>query len=170
MTGPAGGPGLPGADPALVPAVTPPESPHRPSPVADGLLRVTGGGLGVLGGFLTGLLVVLLVPLRVRDLLWVSELPGGVTALRIPVAVVVAAGAAVFLVWFSRRATGVRWAPLLPAVGWLVMVVAALRITPEGARLLMPDDWVAALALFAGTLVLVVGLVLSLTSRGRLRR
>jgi hypothetical protein len=52
---------------------------------------------------------------------------------------------------------------VLPGVGWFAMIVVALRTTTEGDRLLVPDDWVATLTLFGGTLVLVIGSVLAIT-------
>lgn len=136
-------------------------------PLLDRALRVTGGGLALLGGLLTGVLTVLLVPLRVAHVPWLAELAGDARGLRIPVALLVAAGGAGFLVWFSRRATGLRWAAALPLAGWFLVVVLTLRGSDAGDRLMVPDDWVGALALFGGTLVLVVGAVIGFAAGGR---
>lgn len=158
----------------------------HPSPAAgalDGLLRGLGGLLALVAGSLTGLLAVVLVPLRVAD---AGELAGGgvgrlvdglagtellaglagtgLGATRVPVAIVVAAGGNLLLLRFAEWATGQRWGVLLPGLGWLLVIWAALRITTEGDRLLPLADWVGTLTLFTGTMVLVVGTVLALTS------
>ncbi|MPZ28890.1 MAG: hypothetical protein GEV12_21445 [Micromonosporaceae bacterium] len=137
--------------------------------VVDGLLRVLGGLVGLVGGFVAGLLAVLLVPLRVGDAGELVSWYGGLAdtaigSVRVPVAVVVAVGANLVLIRFTERATGVRWGVLLPGLGWFVMVVATLQTTAERDRLLLPDDWVAVLTLFAGTTVVVIGTVLALIS------
>lgn len=141
----------------------------RPAGVADGLLRVLGGLLGLAGGFVAGLLSVLLVPLRVGDAGEVISWYGGLAdtaigSVRVPVAVVLAVGANLLLIRFAERATGVRWGALLPGLGWFVMVVATLQPTAERDRLLLADDWVAALTLFAGTTAVVIGAVLAIVS------
>lgn len=133
--------------------------PDRADRWVDLVLRGAGALLAVLGGFGTAALAVLLVPLRVADLPLVGGVSGGAGTVRVPVALVIAVGGVLFLVWFSRRATGLRWGGLLPAVGWFALIMLAVRATDEGDRLLMPDDWVATVAIFAGTVVLVVTLV-----------
>lgn len=133
----------------------------------DVLLRVLGGVLALLGGVVTAALTVLLAPLRVSDLGPLGATLAdalAVGAVRVPATVLVAVGGGLFFVWFAGRAIGTRWGVLLPAIGWFATVAAALRTTTEGDRLLMPDDWGATVSLFGGTLVIVVGLVLSLTS------
>jgi hypothetical protein len=150
----------------------PPPAPpptRRAAVVADAALRVAGGLLSLVGGLLTGLLTVLLVPLRVAHLPWLAEPLADVRAVRLPGSLIVAIGGALFLVWFARQTVGVRWGPLLPVLGWFTMVVLALRTSDAGDRLLMPDDWVGALALFGGTLVLVLGAVIGFTAGGRRR-
>jgi carbon starvation protein CstA len=81
----------------------------------------------------------------------------------VPVAIAVAAGGVAALLWFAPRATGTRWGVLLPALGWFVMVWAGVTTRLNGDRLLMPDDWVATLTLFGGTVLMVVGMVLAMT-------
>lgn len=135
-------------------------------------LRVLGGLLALAGGLAGGLLAVLLAPLRVAD---AADLPAlgmlfeglagtQLGAVRVPVAVTVAVAGNLLLVWFASAATGVRWGPLLPALGWGAVIWAATRITEEGDRLLVPDDWVGLFTLFSGTVVLVIGVVLRLTT------
>jgi hypothetical protein len=139
--------------------------PAPPSAVADVLLRLAGTLLALAGGVVGAALAVLLVPLRVGSFGWPD---GGVAAIRLPVAIVLAVAGNFFLVWFARHATGVRWAALLPGLGWFAVIVIALRTTTEGDRLLVPDDWVATLTLFGGTITLVIAMVLAVTpSRAR---
>jgi hypothetical protein len=139
--------------------------PAQPSATADVLLRVAGTLLALAGGVVGAALAVLLVPLRIGSFGWPD---GGVAAIRVPVAIVLAVAGNLFLVWFARHATGVRWGALLPGLGWFAVVVTALRTTTEGDRLLVPDDWVATLTLFSGTITLVIGTMLAVTpSRAR---
>jgi hypothetical protein len=150
---------------ASVPPV--PVAPPGPSDleiVADVVLRVLGVALAFGGGLATAALAVLLIPLRVGSFGWPDG--GGLAAFRLPVAIIVAVVGNMFLVWFARHATGVRWAALLPGIGWFTMIVVALRTTAEGDRLLMPDDWVGTLTLFGGTIVLVIATVLAVTQTG----
>jgi hypothetical protein len=108
------------------------------------------------GGLLVGVLVLVSVPWRVAT--WFGPV-------RLPLAVLVAVAGMLALLWFAPRATGARWAVLLPVAGWFVVAVAALGTGDAGGQLLVPDDWVAALALFGGTVVAVVGAVLALGVR-----
>jgi hypothetical protein len=124
------------------------------------LLRVLGTLLALGGGAVAAALAVLLVPLRVGSFGWVD---GGIGAIRLPVAIALAAVGNLCLVWFARHVTGVRWGAVLPGLGWFTVIVVALRTTTEGDRLLMPDDWVATLTLFTGTIVLVIASVLAVT-------
>lgn len=150
--------------------ISPPTGAAR---VVDIALRIVAGGLALVGGFLTGLLSMLLVPLRVADLpgLWPLLVRLGLAsydtgALRVPIALVVAVGGILLLCWFVRAGTGVRWGTLLPALGWFSIVLLVLGTTTEGDRLVMPNDWLAALTLFGGTIVLVVMMVIGLTTPG----
>jgi hypothetical protein len=124
--------------------------------VADLALRVAGGVVSLAGGLLVGVLVLVSVPWRVAT--WFGPV-------RLPLAVLVAVAGMLALLWFAPRATGARWAVLLPVAGWFVVAVAALGTGDAGGQLLVPDDWVAALALFGGTVVAVVGAVLALGVR-----
>jgi hypothetical protein len=126
--------------------------------VADLAVRVAGGVVALSGGVLVGVMSLLWVPWRVDT--WLGQL-------RLPVSVAVAIAGVSVLLWFAPRATGTRWGVLLPAAGWFAVVMAALRTGHEGSRLLLPDDWVAALTLFGGTCVVVVGAVLAVTGGHR---
>jgi hypothetical protein len=135
-------------------------APEEPSAAVDVLLRVIGMLLALGGGVIAAALAVLLVPLRIGSFGWTDA---GFSAVRIPVAIILAVVGNLFLVWFARQATGVRWGALLPGLGWFAVIVLSLRTTTEGDRLLVPDDWVATLTLFSGTIVLVIGTMLAVT-------
>jgi hypothetical protein len=132
----------------------------------DGLLRGLGGLLALAAGAVAGLLAVVLVPLRVADAGDLTGLAGlagtGFGAVRVPVAIVVAAGGNLLLVRFAEWATGARWGAVLPALGWFPVIWMALRTTAEGDRLLVPDDWVGTLALFGGTVAMVIAITVPL--------
>lgn len=122
-----------------------------PSRLADWLLRLAGAVVALLGGVVAAVWTLLLVPLR---------LVAGDLVVRLPVAILLAIAGNVALLWFARRATGSRWGVLLPAVGWFAVMLPALGSTTEGDRLLLGNDWVALLTLFAGTITLTIGAVL----------
>lgn len=124
--------------------------------VVDQLVRLAGGLVALAGGLLVAVQALVLVPLRV-------DTPLGV--LRLPVAVVLAVVGNLVLIWFARVTTGTRWGALLPASGWFVVALAAMGVTSEGDRLLVPDDWVAMLTLFGGTATVVVGVAVTIAGR-----
>ena len=124
---------------------------------ADLAVRLAGGVVAFAGGLLVGVLVLVSVPWRLAT--WLG-------AVRLPFAVLVAVAGMLALLWFSPRATGARWTVLLPVAGWFVVAVAALGIGDPGGQLLVPDDWVAGVALFGGTVVAVVGAALALRPPG----
>ncbi len=139
--------------------------------VVDRILRVIGGALSLIGGFLAGLLSILLAPLRVGDVAqMLAEVRGGEApilsefdATPIPVSVLLAPLLMLVLTWYARLSTGVRWGVLLPAAGWFGMVLLVLVGTAEGDQLVLADSWVAVLTLFGGTLVLVGAVLVGLT-------
>jgi hypothetical protein len=138
--------------------VTTDDPPAAPAPwwarAGDPALRLAGALVSLAGGVTVGLVAVLAVPWRLQT---------GFGVVRMPLAILFAAAGAAALVWFAPRAAGTRWAVLLPATGWFFIAAVAVRRTPEGSHLLMPNDLVAALTLFAGTIVMVIGVVLALT-------
>ncbi len=126
--------------------------------VGELALAVVGGAVSLAGGLLLGLYALLLVPWRVEV---------GASTVRVPAAVALAVGGALLLLWYAPRVVGSRWAVLLPFAGWLAMAgpaaVTSTVPSASGDRLLMPDDALAAVTLFAGTAVLVVGVTLAVT-------
>lgn len=126
---------------------------------ADPVVRIVGALVGLAGGLLAVAVALILLPLRL-------ETPVGLV--RMPAALVFTVAATLVLVWFGRQATGLRWGALFPAAGWLGGVVVALRPTADGSFLLLGDDWLGALTIFAGTAVLTVGVAGALSlARGR---
>lgn len=146
------------APPVPAPAAEPPAA-------VDALLRALGMLLAFGGGAVAAVLAVLLVPLRVGSFGLTDG--GGVAAIRIPVAIGLAVVGNAVLVWFARHATGVRWAPLLPGIAWFAVVLLAINRTTEGDRLLMPNDWVGAVTLFAGTITFVISTMLAVIPNRR---
>jgi len=124
--------------------------------VADAALRLAGGVVTLAGSLLVGLLMFVTLPWRVSTALG---------TVRVPVAVVIVVGGLAALFWYAPRATGTRWAALLPLAAWSVTVVVALGAGDPGGALLLADDWVAVLCLFGGTVVAVVGTALALRGR-----
>jgi hypothetical protein len=161
--GPPGAP-LPGAPPpgappagALLPARV---SSQRWTRAGDVLLRVAGALLSLAGGLVVAVLSVLSVPWRVDT--WFGPV-------RLPAAVGFALLGAVALVWFAPRAAGTRWAVLLPAAGWFVVVAATVFPWRDGTQLLILTDPVAFLTVLAGTMVMIAAVMVGLTSRPRPR-
>ncbi|HEY8473490.1 MAG TPA: hypothetical protein VIL37_12760 [Natronosporangium sp.] len=161
-----GGPGGP-PYPPLPPGAPPPPVPDTEPPiVVDILVRIAGALVAFGGGAVAAWLAVLLIPLRVSSF-GISD-GGGVGATRIPIAIVLAVAGNAALVWVARHGTGFRWAVLLPGLSWFAVIAVAMLTTPEGDRLLMPDDWVGAITLFGGTITFVICAVIAVApSRAR---
>lgn len=143
----------------MTPAAEPQERAFaRARAAADVAVRAAGGLVALAGGALVALLSLLWVPFRVQT--WFGPV-------RVPVAVGIAIAGVLALLWFAPRATGTRWGVVLPMLGWFVVVVpvvmADVYAPPGGGRLLVPGDWVAALTLFGGVVVLMVGGLLAVT-------
>jgi hypothetical protein len=148
---------LPEQSPAELPPPAALPAPAEPPAAVDTVLRVLAMLLALGGGAIAAALAVLLVPLRIGSF----GVTGDAASVRIPVAIVLAVAGNVALVWFARYATGVRWAPLLPGISWFAVIVLALNTTTEGDRLLMPNDWVGTITLFAGTITFVISTMLA---------
>jgi hypothetical protein len=127
------------------PARTPTDlqpSPWSVGAAVDLALRVAGGFLSVAGAVLTALVELFLAPLRLG-----GELVG--------VSVLVAVAANVALSRFAHETVGRTWAIALPALAWLAVMMAAISRTTEG-DLLLTDNWVSLLLIFAGSLTFAV--------------
>ncbi|WP_091350374.1 hypothetical protein [Micromonospora rhizosphaerae] len=116
---------------------------RRPGPALDLALRVAGGVIAVVGGALSGVLELLLATVRVGGQL-------------IGVSVLVAIGAGIALSWFAREAVGRRWAVVLPALPWFVLMAVASVRTSEGDLLISGDNWVGLAMIVAGAMTFAV--------------
>ncbi|QOC95157.1 hypothetical protein [Micromonospora craniellae] len=128
-------------------SVAPPE--HQSPPPArawrrpvDIGLRALGGLVALVAGAVTAVLELLLAPLRVGGYL-------------VGVAVLVAVLANIVLSWFAMETVGSRWAVVLPALPWVVIMVAAADRTTEGDVLLI-GNWVGLLVVVAGSMTFAV--------------
>ncbi|MEE6257047.1 hypothetical protein [Plantactinospora sonchi] len=136
---------------SAVPLSGSPESTGSPSRLrspglrhaADLALRIIGGVLAVVGAAVTAVLELILATLRVDGVLI------GLSAL-------LAVLANVALSWFAPRAVGRRWALVLPAAVWFVLMVVAAGGTSEGDVLLAGNNWVGLAMIFAGSVAFAV--------------
>ncbi|MDG4793858.1 hypothetical protein [Micromonospora sp. WMMD1082] len=121
------------------------QEPPRPSrlrrPVDIGL-RAAGGAVAVVAAVATAVLELLLAPLRIGGHL-------------VGVAVLVAVVANIALSWFVVETVGRRWAVALPALPWVVIMVAAADRTSEGDVLLV-GNWVGLILVVAGAMTFAV--------------
>ncbi|MGC5049904.1 hypothetical protein ACLQ2S_00385 [Micromonospora sp. DT48] len=122
------------------------QQPPRPSrwwrrPVDVGL-RTAGGLFAVVAAVLSAVLELLLAPLRVGGYL-------------IGVAVLVAVATNIVLSWFAVETVGRRWAVVLPAVPWVVIMVIAADRTNEGDVLLV-GNWVGLTLVVGGAMTFTV--------------
>ncbi|WP_433394386.1 hypothetical protein [Micromonospora sp. KLBMP9576] len=129
-------------------SAAPQETPAPPSGrrfrrALDLALRVAGGLVAVLGGTLTAVLELLLATLRVGGQL-------------IGVSVLVAVVANIALSWFAHEAVGRRWAVVLPATPWFVLMAVAAVRTAEGDLLVSGDNWVGLAMIVAGAMTFAV--------------
>lgn len=121
--------------------VPPPSGPSRR--LLDLALRIAGGLVAVLAGTLTAVLELLLATLRVGGHL-------------IGVSVLVAIAANIALSWFAHEAVGRRWAVVLPATPWFVLMSVAAVRTAEGDLLVTGDNWVGLAMIVAGAMTFAV--------------
>ncbi|WP_433344588.1 hypothetical protein [Micromonospora sp. CA-111912] len=129
-------------------SVLPPQAPTPPPPrrarrLLDVALRVVGGLVAVVGAVATGLLELMLSTVRVGGQL-------------IGVSVLVAIVANIALGWFAYAAVGRRWAVVLPATPWFVLMGAAAVRTSEGDLLLAGDNWVGLAMIVVGAMTFAV--------------
>ncbi|MDG4815322.1 hypothetical protein ACGFI4_00965 [Micromonospora carbonacea] len=129
--------------PPQAPAPSPPGRPGWPWRLLDLALRVAGGVVAVVGAVATGLLELILSTVRVS---------GTLVGVSVPVAVL----ANVALSWFAHAAVGRRWAVVLPATPWFVLMGAAAIRTSEGDLLLAGDNWVGLAMIVAGAMTFAV--------------
>ena len=148
---------LPAAPMSVVPEPQP-AAPARPSRAVDVALRVVGGVVAVVAGVLAAVLDLLLAtwaweivkgrPDTAAKVLTGSSLAlGGIAA---AVALIVAVS------WFAHAAVGTRWAVVLPALPWFVLIVAGGFRTTEGDLLLGGDNLLGLGLIVAGAMTFAV--------------
>ena len=114
--------------------------PPRLTATVDITFRFAGGVIAVLAAFLSGLLELFFIPLRV----------GGVL---IAVAALVAVPVNVAIAWFAVRTVGRRWALGPPWAVWtLLMFFAVGTRTAEGDYLVAGDNWAGLILVLLGSL------------------
>lgn len=148
---------LPAAPMSVVPEPQP-AAPAHPSRAVDVALRIVGGVVAVIAGVLAAVLDLMLAtwaweivkgrPDTTAKVLTGSSLAlGGIAA---AVALIVAVS------WFAHAAVGTRWAMVLPALPWFVVIVAGGFRTTEGDLLLGGDNVLGLGLIVAGAMTFAV--------------
>jgi hypothetical protein len=83
---------------------------------------------------------------------------GHLHSVRLPAAVVLAVIGNAALVWFTRTLTGRTIVVLAPAVAWIIPMLFATDRTREGDWVVLPNNWVGLLTIFAGATTFAVAL------------
>jgi hypothetical protein len=125
--------------------------PARLRPAVDLARRLGGLLVAALLGVLTAVQEALLTPLTVH---WGSA---GQHWARLPIALVAALVINPVLAWYAYRTTRRLGAMAVPAVGWIVVMLAAAMKTTEGDLILSGGNWVSVATIFGGALGFAVG-------------
>lgn len=122
------------------------ESPATPgpSPAAEFLVRATGLLVAGVLALLSGLL----------EALYTSAYVGGVRA---PWSLIAAVAGNLALVWFARYTVGTKWAPIVPALVWILVMLVATYRTHEGDLLITGDNPMGFATMLAGVAAFAVG-------------
>lgn len=81
----------------------------------------------------------------------------GHTTFRVPLALLLAVVGNIAIVFFTHRMTGRVGLSMIPAVGWLAVIVLAGRRTAEGDLLITGENWVGVLLMLLGSLAWAAG-------------
>ncbi|MFJ8580105.1 hypothetical protein [Micromonospora sp. NPDC093277] len=142
---------------SVAPESPPPEPPARSGP-ADAALRIGGVVVAVWTGLLAAVLELIFATWA-----WdvVKGRPGGVSKTVIGILLAVGGIAAVVVLtvlvaWFARAAVGTRWAVVLPALPWFVVIAAGSVRTTEGDLVLTGDNLLGLGVILAGALTFAV--------------
>jgi hypothetical protein len=141
------------------PTSGPPAPAKQPWSGWDPLIRTGGVLIAVLAAFVTGVLELLLTPLRAGDLttIWRGEPIGSGRGPVIGLSILLAVVANYGIAWFAVSTTGRRWALGPPWALWTLMMLFAAGVrTHEGDYLLGGDDWVALVMILVGSLTFAV--------------
>ncbi|GAA2658055.1 hypothetical protein [Paractinoplanes durhamensis] len=121
---------------------------------------VAGGmAVAVVAAFLSGVLEILLTPLRAGDVvsIWRGDAIGSGGGPPIGLAILLAMLANWAIAWFAVGTTGKRWALAPPWALWTLMMLFAAGVrTDEGDYLIGGDDWVALVMILVGSLTFAV--------------
>ncbi|MBB5871675.1 hypothetical protein F4553_005054 [Allocatelliglobosispora scoriae] len=126
-------------------------------PAAELLLRIGGLAVSVLLAAGSALLEALYTTARVGDS-------------RAPWSLLAAIAGNAFLVWFARFTVGRRWAPIVPAGTWTVVMLLASYRTSEGDMLMAEANPMALGTMMAGFAAFVVAWWFLELRRGTPRR
>lgn len=124
-----------------LPASTDSPTPTDPTAAIELAYRIGGTVIGIGLAVASAFWEVILSPMRATL---------GHTSYRIPLALVLAIVGNIGIVWFTHKVTGRIGLAVVPAVGWLAVVLLAARKTAEGDLLVTGDNWVGLLLLFLG--------------------
>ncbi|SCF13068.1 hypothetical protein GA0070564_103400 [Micromonospora mirobrigensis] len=149
---------VPVAPMSVLPEQTTPPPPGRSGRLLDVALRVAGGVVALVAGALAGVLELILVVAAWEFVKGRSTSAGevlvglafGVAGLGLVVATTVAVS------WFAHAAVGTRWAALLPALPWFVLIAVAAVRTREGDLLLGGDNVLGLGMILAGAVTFAV--------------
>jgi hypothetical protein len=125
----------------------------------DSIIRVAGLVVAVVAAFLTGVLEILLSPLRAGDLttIWQGDAIGSGGGPPLGLSILLAVVANWGIAWFAVATTRRRWAMGVPWALWTLMMLFAAGVrTNEGDYLLAGDDWVALVMILVGSLTFAV--------------
>jgi len=148
---------LPAVPMSVAPEPPPAEPPAR-SGLADAALRIAGGLVAVWAGVLAAVLELIFAT-------WAWEVvkgrPGGLPRTAVGTALAVGGIVAVVVLtvlvgWFANAAAGTRWAVVLPALPWFVVIVAGSVKTTEGDLVLTGDNLVGLGMILAGAITFAV--------------
>ncbi|NMO50465.1 hypothetical protein HH310_04565 [Actinoplanes sp. TBRC 11911] len=131
----------------------------RPAATWEPILRIAGVVIAILAAFLSGVIELLLSPLRAGDFVsvWRGDSIGSGGGPPIPLSIVLAVVLNYVIAWFAVSTTGKRWALGPPWAVWtLFMLIAAGVRTREGDYLLSGDNWVALVMILLGSLTFAV--------------
>jgi hypothetical protein len=141
-----------------VPAEEERAGPARPA-AWEPLIRLGGLLVSIVAAFVTGALELLLTTLRAGDVgtVWRGDAIGSGGGPPLGFSILLAVVANYGIAWFAVSTTGRRWALGPPWVLWTVMMMFAAGVrTAEGDYLLGGNDWIALVAILAGSLSFAV--------------
>ncbi|GAA0541616.1 hypothetical protein GCM10010172_23740 [Paractinoplanes ferrugineus] len=123
------------------------------------VIVIGGIVVSILAAFVTGVLEVLLTPLRAGDVLtiWRGEAIGSGGGPPIGLAILLAVVANYAIAWFAVSTTAKRWSLGPPWALWtILMLFAAGTRRSEGDYLIGGNDWIALVTILLGSLAYAI--------------